>query len=198
MVCRSLLCLSCLPLTLPMQISSPDCTLWSSANLHLQVQKLYKDIKLTTPSTTRYLSFAWRSHGQKKSRPICWDKSAAANCIMTVRMVSMTESEGSYLLNWQKQELPDGLGENILFQRWRGNRTWGKAGKNVEWIPKGVAVIYRRYSKSYNNVHMHSRAAGWPLRSAWRRDAGTFPISCVIPVKWQVRNKNQLGRYHSL
>jgi hypothetical protein len=39
------------------------------------------------------------------------------------------------------------------------------------------------YSKSYNNMCTHSRAAGWPLRSARRRDAGMFPVSCVIVVK---------------
>jgi hypothetical protein len=57
--------------------------------------------------------------------------------------VGVTEGEGGYLLNWQKQELPDGLGENVLFQRWKGDGTWGEPGRNVEWIPKGTAIIYR-------------------------------------------------------
>jgi hypothetical protein len=58
-------------------------------------------------------------------------------------VVEVTEWEGGYLLNWKKQTLPEGVGDEVLFQRWKGDRTWAEAGRNIDWFPKGTALVYR-------------------------------------------------------
>jgi hypothetical protein len=55
----------------------------------------------------------------------------------------VTQCEGGYLLNWRKQDLPEDLSDNVLFQRWKGDGTWGEPGRNVDWIPEGTPIVYR-------------------------------------------------------
>jgi hypothetical protein len=58
-------------------------------------------------------------------------------------VVDVMDWEDGHLLNWRKQTLPEGLGDGVLFQRWKGDGTWTDPGRTVDWFPKGTVLVYR-------------------------------------------------------